>query len=150
QHDLLEVVGTGRAVRGLADLLDSGDQQADQDGDDGDHHQQFDQRERPSLGRSPENSSHEATSGNKKKQRNNLRRRLSLQSALGRGRAGLPEVPRQRWAWVRLRVRLYISESANLPLLGRVGLSWRRGGRHELVYWLCEDAVNILKFIFHL
>jgi len=29
----------------LADLLDGGQQQADQDGDDGNHHQQFDQRE---------------------------------------------------------------------------------------------------------
>src|SRR5207247_1142338 len=30
---------------GLADLLDGGQQQADQDGDDRDHHQQLDQRE---------------------------------------------------------------------------------------------------------
>ena len=32
---------------GLADLLDRGQQQADQDRDDRDHHQQFDQREGP-------------------------------------------------------------------------------------------------------
>jgi hypothetical protein len=33
-------------VRRLADHLDGGQQQADQDGDDRDHHQQLDQRER--------------------------------------------------------------------------------------------------------
>ena len=43
--DLLEVVLAVRRGRGLADLLDGGQQQADQHGDDGDHHQQLDQRE---------------------------------------------------------------------------------------------------------
>src|SRR5262249_8829764 len=43
--DLLEVVRTRRAVGGLAHLLDGGHQQADEDGNDGDHHQQLDQRE---------------------------------------------------------------------------------------------------------
>src|SRR5262249_50774734 len=42
---LLEVVGAVRAGRRLADLLDGGQQQSDEDGDDGDHHQQLDQRE---------------------------------------------------------------------------------------------------------
>jgi len=46
QADLVEVVLAAHAVGGLADLLDGGQQQADQDGDDGDHHQQLDQRER--------------------------------------------------------------------------------------------------------
>ena len=45
QADLLEVVRALHPVGGLADLLDRGQQQADQDGDDGDHHQQLDQRE---------------------------------------------------------------------------------------------------------
>src|SRR5262249_21062248 len=34
-----------QACGGLADLLDGGDQQADEDGDDRNHHQQLDQRE---------------------------------------------------------------------------------------------------------
>src|SRR5262249_16218412 len=45
QRDLLEVVGALRASGGLAHLLDSGEQQADEDRDDRDHHQQLDQRE---------------------------------------------------------------------------------------------------------
>jgi len=45
QGDLFEVVLALRAVGRPADLLDGGDEQADQDGDDGDHHQQLDQRE---------------------------------------------------------------------------------------------------------
>src|SRR5262249_23748885 len=35
------------ACGGLADLLHGGEQQADEDGDDRDHHQKLDQRERP-------------------------------------------------------------------------------------------------------
>jgi len=46
QAELLEVVGALHACGGLSDLLDGGQQQADEDGDDGDHHQQLDQRER--------------------------------------------------------------------------------------------------------
>src|SRR5262249_31109681 len=46
QADLLEVVLALGAAGGLADLLDGGEQEADEDGDDGDHHQQLDQRER--------------------------------------------------------------------------------------------------------
>ena len=45
QADLLEVVLAPGTGRGLAGLLDGGEEQADQDGDDGDHHQQFDERE---------------------------------------------------------------------------------------------------------
>jgi len=45
QRDLLEVVGALDAGGGLAHLLDGGQQEADEDGDDGDHHQQLDQRE---------------------------------------------------------------------------------------------------------
>src|SRR5262249_55156210 len=41
-----KVVGTLHAGRRLADLLDGGQEQADEDGDDGDHHQQLDQRKR--------------------------------------------------------------------------------------------------------
>src|SRR5262249_30724049 len=43
--DLVQVVLAGRTCGGLADLLDSGHQQANQDGDDGDDDQQLDQRE---------------------------------------------------------------------------------------------------------
>jgi hypothetical protein len=42
---LLEVVGVLRPGGGLADLLDGGEQQADQDRDDGDDDEQLDQRE---------------------------------------------------------------------------------------------------------
>jgi len=45
EAELVHVVDAGRAAGGLADLLDGGEQQADEDGDDGDHHQQLDQRE---------------------------------------------------------------------------------------------------------
>ena len=45
---LVEIVAALRCARGLADFLDGGDEQADQDGDDRDHHQQLDQREGPS------------------------------------------------------------------------------------------------------
>src|SRR5262249_20248260 len=44
--DLLEVVAALHSAGGLTDLLDGGQQQADQDGDDRYHHQQLDQRER--------------------------------------------------------------------------------------------------------
>jgi hypothetical protein len=47
--ELLEVVLALQARGRLADLLDGGDQQADQDGDDRDDHQQLDQRERPAA-----------------------------------------------------------------------------------------------------
>jgi hypothetical protein len=47
QAELLEVVLARHAVGALADLLDRGQQQANEDGDDGDYHQQLDQRERP-------------------------------------------------------------------------------------------------------
>jgi hypothetical protein len=43
QGDLVEVVGADHAVGCLAHLLHGGQQEADQERDDGDHHQQFDQ-----------------------------------------------------------------------------------------------------------
>ena len=48
QADLPQVVHALGAGGGLAHLLDGGQEQADEDGDDGDHHQQLDQRERGS------------------------------------------------------------------------------------------------------
>src|SRR5690606_22809087 len=45
QSDLLEVVLALGAARRLAGLLDGGQQQGDQDGDDGDHYEQFDESE---------------------------------------------------------------------------------------------------------
>ena len=45
QPHLLEVVLALRPPGGLAGGLDGGEEQADQDGDDGDDHQQLDQRE---------------------------------------------------------------------------------------------------------
>src|SRR5207237_5053300 len=44
QGDLLEVVGALHAGGGLADLLHRRHQQADENGDDGDDHEEFDQR----------------------------------------------------------------------------------------------------------
>src|SRR5205823_7399357 len=44
--NLLEVVRALGPVRRLADFLHRRQEQADEDGDDGDHHQQLDQRER--------------------------------------------------------------------------------------------------------
>ena len=45
QADLLEVVRALGPTGRLAGRLDGGQEQGDQDGDDGDHHQQLDQRE---------------------------------------------------------------------------------------------------------
>jgi len=45
QAELLEVVAALHAGGGFAHLLDRGQEQADEDGDDGDDHQQLDQRE---------------------------------------------------------------------------------------------------------
>jgi hypothetical protein len=45
QTELLEVVGAAHTVGGLADLLDGGQQQANEDGNDGDDDQKLDQRE---------------------------------------------------------------------------------------------------------
>ena len=45
QADLFEVVLALRPGRGLADLLDGRQQQADQDGDDRSHHQQLNEGE---------------------------------------------------------------------------------------------------------
>ena len=50
EADLLEVVGAFHAGGGLPHLLDGGQQQPDQHGDDRDHHQQLDQRERRPAG----------------------------------------------------------------------------------------------------
>src|SRR5262249_41896490 len=46
ERQLLEVVLAAGPVGSLAHLLHGGQEQADEDGDDGDHHQQLDQRER--------------------------------------------------------------------------------------------------------
>src|SRR5262249_33254442 len=54
QGELLLVILARGAVRNRADLLYGGEEQSDEDGDDGDHHQQLDQREaapRPETGR---------------------------------------------------------------------------------------------------
>jgi hypothetical protein len=45
QGDLLEVIRALRTRRRLPDFLDRGHQKADQDRDDGNHHQELDQRE---------------------------------------------------------------------------------------------------------
>src|SRR5262249_35851707 len=55
--ELVQVVLALRVGRGLADLLDCRQQQADQDGDDGNHHQQLDQRE----GRTAERTCHDTS-----------------------------------------------------------------------------------------
>src|SRR5262249_52713106 len=62
QGDLLDVVLAGGAVGALTHLLDGGDEQADEDGDDGNHHQQLDQREAtPTPRRSAGRVEHEPT-----------------------------------------------------------------------------------------
>src|SRR5262249_54588833 len=45
QAELLQIVRTLGAVGGLADLLHGGQEQRDEDADNGDHHQQLDERE---------------------------------------------------------------------------------------------------------
>jgi hypothetical protein len=59
QAKLLEVVAALDARRRLADLLDSGQKEADEDGNDRDYHQQLDQREAAPWrrGRVPERNS---------------------------------------------------------------------------------------------
>ena len=52
QADLLQIVAALHAVRGFPDLLDGRQQQADQDGDDRDHHQQLNEREPAASSRS--------------------------------------------------------------------------------------------------
>ena len=42
---LFEIIAALNARRGLADLLHGRQEQADEDGDDGDHHKQFNERE---------------------------------------------------------------------------------------------------------
>src|SRR5262249_58416931 len=58
QAELLEVVGALHPRGGVADLLDGGEEQADEDGDDRYHHQQLDQCE----GLAPARSDHDGTS----------------------------------------------------------------------------------------
>jgi len=55
---LFEVIGALGASGSLADLLDSGQEQANQDGNDGDHHQQLDQRETQGKGTQVQTTSH--------------------------------------------------------------------------------------------
>src|SRR5262249_18861967 len=50
QSELLEVVGAFEPVGGLAHLLDGGQEQANQHGNDGNHHQQLDEREAAAPG----------------------------------------------------------------------------------------------------
>src|SRR5580700_1788657 len=45
QGHLFEIVAALRSPCGFARRLDGGEQECDQDGDDGDHHQEFDERE---------------------------------------------------------------------------------------------------------
>ena len=64
EADLLQVVRALDAGRGVADLLHGGQQETDQHRDDGDHHEQFDQRERASRagGRGAEVGGHRNSS----------------------------------------------------------------------------------------
>ncbi len=50
QADLLEVVGALRARGRFTNLLHRGNQQGDEDRDDGDHHEQLNEREARFLG----------------------------------------------------------------------------------------------------
>ena len=49
QRNLLHLVGAATSTRRLASLLDRRQQQPDQNPDDGDHHQKFNQSERPAA-----------------------------------------------------------------------------------------------------
>src|SRR5262245_39732722 len=51
--DLLEIVLALHSGRGFADLLDRRQEKTDQDGDDRNHHQQLNERERPGRVRPP-------------------------------------------------------------------------------------------------
>ena len=51
QAELLEIVAAPGPAGRFANFLHRGQQQADQDGNDRDHHQQFDQREAAFAGR---------------------------------------------------------------------------------------------------
>src|SRR5438128_11845000 len=62
----MEVVLALHTVGGLAHLLDGGEQEADEDGDDRDHHQQLDQREyrkAPGIRQPTANAIHDDTIG---------------------------------------------------------------------------------------
>src|SRR3712207_7936749 len=62
QPDLLEVVGARDTGRGLARLLDGGQQQSDQHRDDRNDHQQLDEREAEARGRRSEEHTSELQS----------------------------------------------------------------------------------------
>src|SRR5579871_2496038 len=49
EGQLLEVVAAPRSVSCLAHFLDGGEQESDQNSNDGDDHQQLDERERPPV-----------------------------------------------------------------------------------------------------
>ena len=49
KSDLLQVIGTLHTVCGFANLLDCGQKQADQNGDDSDHDQKLDKRKSLAL-----------------------------------------------------------------------------------------------------
>jgi hypothetical protein len=59
EADLLEVVLTLGPGGGFADLLHGGEEQSDQDGDDGDHDQQLNQREPAAAARTDGERSHD-------------------------------------------------------------------------------------------
>src|SRR5262245_41359545 len=63
EADLLEVVDALGASGCLADLLDRGEEQADQDGDDRDHHQQLDQGEAAPMQRRRRTGAHGSIPG---------------------------------------------------------------------------------------
>src|SRR5262249_40818562 len=62
QGDLLEVVAAHGAVGRFPYLLDGRQQQAEEQGDDGDHHQQLDQREATRTTRNQHRSPHAESS----------------------------------------------------------------------------------------
>src|SRR5262249_9130751 len=67
---LAQVAAARDPETGLTHLLDSGEQQADQDGDDGNHDQQLDQREATPPSKDAEDW-HEDTSWKKQRRREN-------------------------------------------------------------------------------
>src|SRR5262249_9069564 len=94
QAELLEVVLAADAGGRLSDLLHRGQQDAQQDGDDGDHHQQLDQRETLAVERGTLHR--KLLSGQEKSILEGTRRRRGTRLTSSSNRTGPARFPRGR------------------------------------------------------